>query len=615
MAEPLNTEPKPGLKDKMKSAVDVEKIKSVRPKTVLRTLRRRWKLVTVVLVIGIPALLLTRFLTSEPEPEYLTEDVERGELVQTVEVVAAVISEKDLELKFPVSGIVDDLLVSEGDVVLASQELARLRSGSLQAAVTAARARLTTASAELRALQEGTRPEDITIAEAELRNKQASLDLAQSKYDTAIAQVVKARKKLEVLRSEAQTAAAGEIATASSTITKEISVAQTALGVIEDVFEDLTLQNIIVQEQPAEYAQMTVQRVATYDRLNNALSATRNIQDYKDAMAGLQTARVHVSDATAVVQRAYDFIARQEPLGLFDFSKKETLRSSLATEKSNTETAYSNINAALKSLQDRVASFETKIATEESSVVTAEGTRDQAQADINTFRTAVQVAQAQLDLKKAGSRKADIDASWGRVQSAKADLEKAQADYDDTILKAPIDGTITKVNLKKGEFTPGQFSETVAAITILGVSPYRIEVFASEIDIPKVAYEQTSELLLDAYPDRVFLLNVTEIDPAATTIDGVPKYRVKLDFQESVDDLLKIGMTGDLDIITNSKDDVLYVPGRAVVKNEEGETIVRVLKKSGEAEDRLVTVGMETITNVEIVDGLEEGETVIVLIK
>ena len=468
----------------------------------------------------------------------------------------------------------------------------------------------------MRALEEGTRPEDIAIAEAELQNKYASLDLAQSKYATAVASLEKAQSKLKILQSEATTASRGEVATAGSSLSKEISVAVTALGVVEDVFEDLTLQNILSQEQPAEYANLEQERESTYRRISDfSRRNDSNISDFRDVSSALTEGKALISDATVIVQRAYDFIARQEPLGLFDYVKKETLRATLATEKSNVETAYANINSSLRALQDKIANFDTKIATEESAVVSAIGSRDQALADINTFRTAVQVSEAQLALKRAGTRKADVDAARGRVQSARADLEKAQADFEDTILKAPIEGTITKVNLKKGEFTPGQFSETVAAITILGVSPYRIEVYTSEIDIPKVQYDQSGILLLDAYPDREFPVAVTEIDPAATIVDGVPKYRIKLDFPESFDNLLKIGMTGDLDIITNSKSDVIYVSGRAVIKNEEGEDIVRILTDSGEVIDSPVVVGMETITNVEILSGLEEGETVIVLIK
>jgi len=584
--------------------------------SILSLLKRRWKRVLIFVVIALPIIALTNFLRSEPKPEYLTAQVERGELVQAVEVVATVISEKDLELKFPVSGIVDELLVSDGDIVIAGQELARLRSGSLNAAVSAAQARLTTTYAELRALEEGARPEDIAIAEAELQNKRASLDFAQSKLEAAVQSLEQANSKLESLQSEAKTASIGEVASASSTLTKELSKTETALGVIEDVFEDLTLQNILSQAQPAEYSELESQRKATYAAIDEFLFQHRSSsKDFREASAALLASRTIINDATRIIQRAYDFVSRQEPLGLFDFTKKETLKNALATQKSNAETAYTNIDTAYKALQDKVANFDTRIATEESNLVTSKGARDQALADINTFRTAVIVSEAQLSLKKAGTRKADVDASRGRVQSARADLERAQADYDDTILKAPIDGTITKVNLKKGEFTPGQFSETVAAITILGVSPYRIEVFTSEIDIPKIDYKQPGELLLDAYPNREFPVEVTEIDPAATIVDGVPKYRIKLDFPESFEKLLKIGMTGDLDIITDTKEDALYIPGRAVIKNEEGKDIVRVLLDDGEVEERSVVVGMETITNVEIIEGLDEGEIVIVLIK
>lgn len=577
-------------------------------------LRRRWKRTLVVTLIALPVLGLANFLLSEPEPEYLTDEVKRGTLTQTVEAVATVISEKDLELKFPVSGIVEELLVTEGDTVTAGQELARLRSGSLQAAVTSAQARLTTAYAELSLLQEGTRPEDIVIAEAELRNKQSSLELAKQKFETSVASLEKAKSKLETLTQEADIALSGEVATAESTILKELTTTQTALSAIEDVFEDLTLQNIIVTDQPAVYFQMETLRRASVTNVSQLLASPRTVSNYRDATEALQQARTVISEANTVAQLAYSYVSSIEPKGLFSFAKKETLRDSIGTEKTNINTSLSDIANAVQSLQDKSASFDTKIATEEASFISAQGSRDQALKDINTFQTSVEIAQAQLELKKAGSRKSDINAAYGRVQSARADLEKAQADYDDTILRAPIEGTITKVNLKKGEFTPGQFSETVAAITILGVSPYRTEIFASEIDIPKVNYGQSGSLILDAYPNREFWMRVAEIDPAATIIDGVPKYRIKLDFTDSVDNLLKIGMTGDLDIITDARDDVLFVPGRAVIKNEDDEDIVRVLNGS-KVEERRVYVGMETITDVEILSGLNEGETIIVLEK
>ncbi len=175
----------------------------------LKWIRVHWVASLITLGIALPVLFLVRFLTVDPASEYITAPVLRGELMQTVESVGTVISEKDLELKFPVSGIVSEVLVDEGDAVTSGQELARLRSGSLGAAVASALARLTTANAELRALQEGARPEDIAIAEAELRNKQAALALARSKFETATRTLETAESKIAALRRESVTALSG----------------------------------------------------------------------------------------------------------------------------------------------------------------------------------------------------------------------------------------------------------------------------------------------------------------------------------------------------------------------------------------------------------------------
>ena len=583
-------------------------------KAVLSFMRRHWKKELIILGIALPVLLLVRFLTTEKAPQYVLAEAKRGELVQTVEAVGTITSEKDLELKFPVSGVVDEVMADEGTAVIRGMVLARLRSGSAKAAVGSAQAALTTAQAELQALVEGTRPEDIAIAEAELQNKKASLELARSKFDNASSSLIKAQQKLDALKEEAKVGLQGEIDTEGSTASKELSVAQTSLGVIEDVFLDVTLENILVQQQPFTYAELKTALADSRSHVRTAQAFVYTPDDYRQALALLKTSRQAVAETAGAVQDAYDFIAKLDPLMLFSADKRESMKATLAAEKKNMQAALTDIDGAVKSLQDSSAGYDTQIATEESNFVSAQNARDQAQADIQTYQTAVAISQAQLDLKKAGSRGSDVDAARGRVQQAWANLLKAQSDLADTVLVAPIDGIITKVNLKPGEFTPGQFSATDAAMTILGNSPYRTELYTSEIDIPKVHLLQTGAILLDAFPSHPFGLRVSEIDPAATTVDGVPKYRVILDFLHP-DPGFKIGMTGDVDIVTDSESDVVFVPGRSVVKDEQGRKIVRVLNAKGVAEDRLVETGMETINDIEIMSGIAAGDQVIVLIK
>jgi len=77
---------------------------------------------------------------------------------------------------------------------------------------------------------------------------------------------------------------------------------------------------------------------------------------------------------------------------------------------------------------------------------------------------------------------------------------------------------------------------------------------------------------------------------------------------------VKLGMTGDAMIITGFSTDVIYVPIRAVLERNNGEQYIRVLK-DGEIEERTVQTGMEGEGSTVEVLGIEEGETVIVLVK
>ena len=176
---------------------------------------------TTILIFGIGAAV---FLLTRPKtPTYITAVATRGNLMQTVEAVGTVISEKDLELQFPVSGIVGQVFVQEGDHVRVGQKLAALRSASLAADSASALARVKSAEAELRALAEGTRPEDLAIAEAEVANKRAALEAAQETLAAA-------QLKLAALRDEAATSLEGHILTSKSSAEEQLSTAETAFA-------------------------------------------------------------------------------------------------------------------------------------------------------------------------------------------------------------------------------------------------------------------------------------------------------------------------------------------------------------------------------------------------
>ena len=569
------------------------------PESWQRILRRHpWKF-----AIGTSLVLLTGYgyyaFTSEPTPEIITETVRRGDLLQTVEGVGEITSERALNLQFPVSGVVERVLVKEGDLIEANQKLAQLRAGNLSAGMQSALASLQAAQADLVELQEGARPEDIAVSEAELANAEAQLSAARGTLTAAEA-------KLAILKLEAAVSLQGRIEYGTSVARAQIVLARTAIGVFDDVMADLGVIDAYQRNAPGKEKLLRANRneaeaiITTFERGAFAFA------DPVKALQALRKVREAIAGVYAILESLSADISSFPISGGYTNAVREARKAAVAGQKSSMQGALVNIDTLLKESQDATAGYNTEIAAEEKIVISAKG-------DILDLEATIRTQRAKLDLKKAGSRTTDLQAAAAKVRQAQADYDRARASFGDTILSAPTRGFVTKVNIKEGELLSTAFEQN-AAITMLGESPYRVEMYVSEVDVPKIVLTQTGSIELDAFPGRPFALVLAEADPAATDIDGVPKYRVKLDFPVA-EPGFKIGMTGDVDIITGRAIGVLMVPARAVYEDDFGDTHVRVLLRSGALEERRVEIGLEGENDVEIVKGLTEGETIIVLMK
>ena len=555
---------------------------------------------TVLTVILLPFVLLLIWIFAPEKQEVVKTEAKRGDLVQTVEAVGTVISEKDLKLRFPLTGVVGEVLVEEGDNVEEGQELAHLRNDALKADVTAAQASLSSQSAQLKELKEGTRPEDILIQEAEVENKKAALKSARATLNGA-------KEKLDKLNMEAKISLSGYVSTASSEASEQLTEIRSALRKTEDILEDSALNRAATYNEPTEFEMLTRKKVNAIHQIEQMIKfLPSKFQDYKEAISELRKVRDAAAEASGTISRMYSFVANMELYHNYDFSDRETHKTTLTTQSNTVQDALSSLDSTLKTMSDASANFDTQIAS-------AQTTMETSQADIQTYEASLRKQEAELSKKKAGARPTEIQAQQARVNQAYAELGRAKAKLEDTIIRAPIAGTITKVNLKEGEFTGG-LDLNEFALSMLGASPYRVEMFVAEIDIPKVKLSQTGSIDLDAFPNEEFVMKVSEIDPTATNKDGVSKYRVKLDFPTQ-DMRLKIGMTGDAEIYTNFREDVVHIPGRAVFTDGNGNEIVKIME-NGDVVERKIKTGMEGEGgDVEVVDGIEEGETIFLLIK
>lgn len=227
-------------------------------------------------------------------------------------------------------------------------------------------------------------------------------------------------------------------------------------------------------------------------------------------------------------------------------------------------------------------------------------------------QNAVASAQANLELKKAQARPAEVQAAQAQILSAQGQVQAAQAALENTIIRAPASGTITSVDIKPGELA----SALKQVIVLQDVENLHVEASISEANISSIKADQDVDITFDALGvDRHFKAKVQTVNPASTLVSGVVNYKVTA----SLDNLpeFKPGMTANMTILVDQKDNVLAVPSRAII-SKDGNKFVRVIDntKKKTYHEVQVKTGLEGDGGlIEITDGLNEGQEVVTFIK
>ncbi len=280
--------------------------------------------------------------------------------------------------------------------------------------------------------------------------------------------------------------------------------------------------------------------------------------------------------------------------------------------------------------------------------------------EFNTADAAYKSALANYNAAKEG-----IVGSQAGVQSARAALAKANKDISRATLEAPMDGVISLLSVKKGERVVGSsMMAGTEMMRIADMSKIEIRVDVGENDIPKVHLGDSATIEVDAYNDKKFTGVVTQIassnNGAATqsalssTSTDVTNYKVYIRLSpDSYKDLIdpsrpksfpfRPGMSASADIQTKTHKDVLAVPINSVTtrdKNDstgstkavnpagddkdnlavsnngntsadELEEVVFLLQPDGTVKKQKVKSSIQDINDIEITEGLKEGDEVI----
>ncbi|MBU6414725.1 efflux RND transporter periplasmic adaptor subunit [Patescibacteria group bacterium] len=228
------------------------------------------------------------------------------------------------------------------------------------------------------------------------------------------------------------------------------------------------------------------------------------------------------------------------------------------------------------------------------------------QEKINGAKSNLVVAQSELDLEKSGATEEQIAAESAAVDSTRATVQGIQAELAKTVIRAPFAGTVTRQDGKKGAIAV----PNVPLVSLISAAKFQIETAVSEADVAKIKLENEVEITLDAYGNDVFKGEVVSADPAAIFTQGVASYRVVVQFSEN-DERVKEGMTANMNIITEKRENALAVPASAIIQRG-GERFVLVDFGSGSTKETKIETGIRGSNDmVEVVSGLKEGDRII----
>ena len=236
-------------------------------------------------------------------------------------------------------------------------------------------------------------------------------------------------------------------------------------------------------------------------------------------------------------------------------------------------------------------------------------------SDIASARDGERLAEASLDSAREnrdetrrGAEETRIEQERQSVRSASLAVEAAQIRMRNAQIISPFDGTVAAINI-----TPGEFAGTasVAAIVLLTPDALVLRMQIGETDYPNVKLDQTGVVLFDALPGRPFPFRIIELGLSPSSAQGVVTYQVSAALTIPPDGPRpSSGMSAAGQIVTESKVDVIAVPLRAI-RRSGGNQIVD-LREGGTVVERPVTTGASDNNFVEIVEGLEEGDVIVI---
>ncbi len=327
---------------------------------------------------------------------------------------------------------------------------------------------------------------------------------------------------------------------------------------------------------------------------------------YQHTVTAQNMKAVETADVTRMnIKSTVSATGTISPVNSVEVSPKITARISTVTVKENDSVTKGEVVATLDGKD-----FEAK--------------RDQAQFKVTNAQ--LKYERAKYLYETGAGSKQDYDDAKFNYDTAISNLSEAESDVAETVITAPMSGTVVGEPKTPGTMAVQGNSNPTVIMRIADTATKQIVAKIDETDIGKIKVGQDAVFTVDTYTNKTFTARVSKIsqtdtgntwdttDSSETTSSSssssasVIYYYVTLDVDDPNDDL-RLGMTARVDINTSQKDNALVIPIAALKTNNNG-SYVLLVKDDGSTEAVNVTTGIYSDEYVEIISGLSEGDKV-----
>jgi len=493
-----------------------------------------------------------------------TTTVKRGDIVVSVDATGTIEPLVIVEVRSKASGAITKLAVEEGDA---------LKAGDL-------------------------------IAEIEKTYTQADVDQGQADLKSAQARLTQARTNIELQKKQS-----------------EIQIQQARENVTDAETRLAQLQEDVQLEKEANARQV---KEAENDL---EMAKLRLEQARKGRPESVKRAEASVTQSKVSLELAHEEYNRKKTL----YEKQFTSKSEVDSAKAQLESAQAQYESALEQLkmvkepssEEELKLAELSVTRSELALAAAKHRQKQEKSrerDLELTKSQLEDAKSALELALANKvqielKQKDLEAAEASVTRAKVSLKAAQDRLADTIVRAPISGTILQRNVEEGQVITSSMGAMAAAgtllVTMADLENVYVKTEVDETDIGKVKPGQSVTITLDAFPERTFDGTVLRVAPQGRAVQNVTTFEVTTEIKNP-SKILKPGMNASVEIHAVDIRDVLVVENEAIM-DMRGRKIVYPVVDGQPTQPVEVTIGERGWDTTEIIFGLEEGEEVVVM--